>query len=92
MRIGEVADAPAEVKAEAEAPKTAALPVSEEAEREIKSWQLKVMSKSDIMGILRKRYNVDVDEAVTKRDMIDRLVALQAKHNTNQDIAAAVKG
>jgi hypothetical protein len=102
VRIGEVvigaekvkAEANAEEKPEAEArPEAEApLPVSEEADREIKAWQLKRLSKPDVMGILRKRYNVDVDDTVTRADMINQVIALQAKHNTNQDIAAAVKG
>lgn len=95
VRVGQVVDIPVEVKAEpqADAPTPQVTPqvTPDEAVREIKAWQLRRLSKPEVMGILKK-YNVDVDDTVTRADMINQVIALQAKHNTNQDIAAAVKG
>ena len=82
---------PVEAQAEAVADVSAPEVTPDEAVREIKAWQLRRLSKPEVMSILKK-YNVDVDDTVTRADMIDRVIALQAKHNTNQDIAAAVKG
>ena len=82
---------PVEPQAEAPVPQVTPQVTPDEAVREIKAWQLRRLSKPEVMSILKK-YNVDVDDTVTRADMIDRVIALQAKHNTNQDIAAAVKG
>ena len=82
---------PVEPQAEAPVPQVTPQVTPDDAVREIKAWQLRRLSKPEVMSILKK-YNVDVDDTVTRADMIDRVIALQAKHNTNQDIAAVVKG
>ena len=95
VRVVKPGEVPVAVQVEAQAEAVADAPPPEvtpdEAVREIKAWQLRRLSKPEVMSILKK-YNVDVDDTVTRADMIDRVIALQAKHNTNQDIAAAVKG
>ena len=94
VRVVKPGEVPVAVQVEAQAEAVADAPPPEvtpdEAVREIKAWQLRRLSKPEVMSILKK-YNVDVDDTVTRADMIDRVIALQAKHNTNQDIAAAVK-
>lgn len=95
VRVVKPGEVPVAVQVEAQAEAVADAPPPEvtpdEAVREIKAWQLRRLSKPEVMSILKK-YNVDVDDTVTRADMIDRVIALQAKHNTNQDIAAVVKG
>lgn len=83
---------PVEPQAEAPTPQVTPQVTPDEAVREIKAWQLRRLSKPEVMGILKNKYNVDVDDTMTRADMINQVIALQAKHNTNQDIAAAVKG
>ena len=84
-------EAQAEAVADAPPPEVTPEVTPDEAVREIKAWQLRRLSKPEVMSILKK-YNVDVDDTMTRADMIDRVIELQAKHNTNQDIAAVVKG
>ena len=83
---------PVEPQAEAPVPQVTPQVTPDDAVREIKAWQLRRLSKPEVMGILKNKYNVDVDDTMTRADMIDRVIELQAKHNTNQDIAAVVKG
>lgn len=56
-------------------------------------WELNQMPKIELQRILAKKYNIKVDEEVTKNKLMDKIIEEQGKREIgNQEIANVVKG
>ena len=58
----------------------------------MEKWKLQQLNKAELLAKMRKDFKIDVDETTTTRkELIDKVLELQLKCTTNQDIANQVK-